>query len=69
METDRTLEHDTTLEHALDMARANHKQATRLLEEAKAAYAAGEIGEERVRQLEELLEVAAEDLRRVMKEQ
>lgn len=69
METDRTLEHDTTLEHALDMARANHKQATRLLEEAKAAYAAGEIGEERVRQLEELLEVAVEDLRRVMKEQ
>ncbi|MBT2514103.1 hypothetical protein [Arthrobacter sp. ISL-30] len=69
METDGTLEHETTLERALDIAKANHKQAQRLLDEAKAAYAAGEIGEDRVRQLQGLLDIAAEDLRRVMKEQ
>ncbi|MCA4131221.1 hypothetical protein [Arthrobacter sp. M4] len=69
METDRTLQHDTTLEHALDVARANHKEATRLLDEAKAAYAAGEISEERVKQLQGLLDLASEDLHRVMKEQ
>ena len=61
--------HETTLEHALDVAKANHKQAIRLLEEAQAGYKAGDIREERVRQLEELLQVAAEDLRRVTREQ
>lgn len=61
--------HETTLEHALDVAKANHKQAIRLLEEAQAAYKAGDIREDRVRQLEELLRVAAEDLRRVTREQ
>lgn len=69
METNGTLGHETTLEHALDIAKANHKQAQRLLDEAKAARAAGDIGEDRVRQLQGLLDVAAEDLRRVMKEQ
>lgn len=60
---------DTTLEHALDVAKANHKQAIRLLEDAQAAYKAGDISEERVRQLEELLQIAAEDLKRVTREQ
>jgi predicted urease superfamily metal-dependent hydrolase len=62
MEHDRTLQHETTLEHALDVARATPK-------EAKTARAAGEIGQERVSQLERLLELANEDLRRVMREQ
>jgi outer membrane protein TolC len=61
--------HDTTLEHALDVAKANHKEAARLLEVARAAYEAGDIREDRVRQLEDLLAVAAEDLRRVTREQ
>ena len=69
MEHDRTLQHETTLEHALDVARANQKEAQRLLDEAKTAHAAGEIGQERVSQLERLLELATEDLRRVMREQ
>lgn len=69
MEHDRTLQHETTLEHALDVARANQKEAQRLLDEAKTAYAAGEIAGERVSQLERLLELANEDLRRVMREQ
>ncbi len=69
MEQDRTLQHETTLEHALDVARANQKEAQRLLDEAKTARAASEIGQERVSQLERLLELANEDLRRVMREQ
>ncbi|MDQ0030537.1 TolC family protein [Arthrobacter bambusae] len=69
MESEKILEHDTTLEHALDIARANLKEAQRLLDEAKAAHAAGDISEDRVLQLEALLELAAEDLRRVTKEQ
>jgi hypothetical protein len=69
MEQESTLEHETTLEHALDVARKNHKEATRLLEQARVAHAAGEIPDSRVKQLEELLDLAAEDLKRVMKEQ
>jgi outer membrane protein TolC len=69
MEREQILEHETTLEHALDVARANHKEAKRLLDEAKAAYAAGDIAEDRVIQLESLMELAAEDLKRVTKEQ
>jgi hypothetical protein len=61
--------HDTTLEHALDVAKANHKEAVRLLEQARAAHAAGDVGQERVRQLESLLQLAEEDLRRVAREQ
>ncbi|WP_255769538.1 hypothetical protein [Pseudarthrobacter sulfonivorans] len=61
--------HDTTLEHALDIAKANHKEAVRLLEHARGAHAAGDISDDRVRQLESLLHVAEEDLRRVAKEQ
>lgn len=70
METDSALEeHDTTLEHALDVARANHKEAKRLLEQARVAHAAGDIGDERIRQLEDLMNLAEEDLRRVTREQ
>jgi outer membrane protein TolC len=69
MDNDATLQHETTLEHALDLAKANHKEAVRLLEQARAAYSAGDIGEDRVRQLENLLQLAEEDLRRVIREQ
>ncbi len=61
--------HDTTLEHALDVAKANHKEAVRLLEQARAAHAAGDVSQERVHQLESLLQLAEEDLRRVAREQ
>ena len=37
--------HDTTLEHAFDVAKANHKEAVRLLEQARAALAAGDVGD------------------------
>jgi hypothetical protein len=69
MEHDATLEHETTLEHALDVARANQKEAQRLLDEARAGHAAGDVGQERVAQLERLLDLANTDLRRVMREQ
>ncbi|ADX73452.1 hypothetical protein D7Z96_09270 [Pseudarthrobacter phenanthrenivorans] len=69
MDNDSTLQHETTLEHALDVAKANHKEAVRLLEDARTAYKAGDVGEDRVRQLEGLLAIAEEDLRRVMREQ
>ena len=69
MESEKILDHETTLEHALDVARANLKEAQRLLDEAKAAHAAGDISEDRVIQLGTLLELAAEDLKRVTREQ
>ncbi|MDQ0825469.1 hypothetical protein ACTHQ6_06815 [Arthrobacter sp. SAFR-179] len=69
MDNESTLQHDTTLEHALDVAKANHKEAVRLLERARAAHKAGDVSEDRVRQLEGLLAIAEEDLRRVTREQ
>lgn len=69
MESEQTLDHDTTLEHALDVARANQKEAKRLLEEARAAHATGDVSAERLSQLESLLAVADEDLKRVIREQ
>ncbi len=69
MDNESTLEHETTLEHALDVARANHKQAQKLLDQAVAANAAGDAPDQRVEQLRALLEVATEDLQRVMREQ
>ncbi|SER10857.1 MULTISPECIES: hypothetical protein [Micrococcaceae] len=69
MDKDSTLEHETTLEHALDVAKANHKEAVRLLEGARAGHATGDVSADRVRQLEGLLAIAEEDLRRVMREQ
>lgn len=69
MDKESTLQHDTTLEHALDVAKANHKEALRLLDGARAAHQSGDVSEDRVRQLEGLLAIAEEDLRRVMREQ
>lgn len=66
---DKETLHETTLEHALDVAKANHKEAMRLLEQARAAQASGDVSEDRVRQLEGLLQIAEEDLRRVIREQ
>ncbi|MFC9771172.1 MULTISPECIES: hypothetical protein [unclassified Pseudarthrobacter] len=68
MENDQTLEHETTLEHAFDVAKANLKEALRLLDGAKAAHASGDVTAERVQQLESLLAVAEEDLKRVSRE-
>jgi Mg2+/Co2+ transporter CorC len=69
MDKESTLQHETTLEHALDVAKANHKEAVRLLDGARAGHQNGDVGEDRVRQLEGLLAIAEEDLRRVMREQ
>lgn len=69
MDSETTLEHETTLERALDLARANHKEAKRLYDEAAAGLTSGDVGEARVAQLKGLLDVAAEDVQRVMKEQ
>lgn len=69
MDNESTLQHETTLEHALDVAKANHKEAVRLLERARAAQKTGDVSDDRVRQLESLLAIAEEDLRRVSREQ
>ncbi|MBT2584276.1 hypothetical protein [Arthrobacter sp. ISL-95] len=69
MENESTLEHETALEHALDVAKANHKQAQKLLDHAVAANAAGDVTDQRVEQLRSLLAVATEDLQRVTREQ
>ena len=69
MDNESTLQHETTLEHALDVAKANHKEAVRLLERARAARKTGDVSDDRVRQLESLLAIAEEDLRRVTREQ
>lgn len=69
MENDSTLEHETALEHAFDVAKANHKQAQKLLDQAIAANAAGDVTDQRVEQLRSLLAVATEDLQRVTREQ
>ncbi len=54
MEQNSAVEHETTLEHALDVARRNVKEAKRLLDDARAKHAAGEVDEARVQQLESL---------------
>lgn len=69
MEQNSTVEHETTLEHALDVARRNVKEAKRLLDDALAKREAGEIDDARVNQLQALMDLAAEDLHRVTKEQ
>ena len=69
MDNESTLQHDTALEHALDVAKANHKEAVRLLERARAGHKTGDVSDDRVRQLEGLLAIAEEDLRRVTREQ
>ncbi|QYF89960.1 MULTISPECIES: hypothetical protein [Arthrobacter] len=69
MEQNSAVEHDTTLEHALDIARKNVKEAQRLLDDALAKRRTGDVDDDRVNQLKTLLDVAAEDLRRVTREQ
>ena len=68
MEQNSAVEHENTLEHALDVARRNAKEAKRLLDDARAKHAAGDIDESRVQQLESLMALANEDLVRVTKE-
>jgi hypothetical protein len=69
MEQNPAIEHETTLEHALDVARSNAKEAKRLLDDAIVKRDAGEVNEDRVNQLQNLLELANEDLKRVTREQ
>ena len=69
MEQNPAIEHETTLEHALDVARSNAKEAKRLLDDAIVKRDAGEVNEDRVSQLQNLLELANEDLKRVTREQ
>ncbi|MCU1554379.1 MAG: hypothetical protein JWM13_1865 [Arthrobacter sp.] len=69
MEQNSAVEHETTLEHALDIARRNAREAKRLFDDALSKRDAGEIDNARVKQLEELLIIANEDLVRVTREQ
>ena len=69
MEQNSAVDHETTLERALDIARRNAKEAKRLFDDALAKRDAGEIDDARVKQLEELMIVANEDLLRVTREQ
>ena len=69
MEQNSAVEHETTLEHALDIARQNVKEAKRLLDDARTKRLVGEVDDARVQQLEGLMALADEDLRRVTKEQ
>ncbi|RKR29716.1 hypothetical protein [Arthrobacter oryzae] len=69
MEQNPAVEHETTLEHALDVARSNAKEAKRLFDDALAKRQAGEVNDDRVNQLQSLLDLANEDLNRVNREQ
>ncbi|CAH0236754.1 MULTISPECIES: hypothetical protein [unclassified Arthrobacter] len=69
MEQNPALEHETTLEHALDVARGNAKEAKRLLDDAIVKRGAGEVNDDRVSQLQDLLDLANEDLKRVTRDQ
>ncbi|MFE4227163.1 hypothetical protein ACFRJ8_04675 [Arthrobacter sp. NPDC056886] len=69
MEQNPAVEHETTLEHALDVARSNAKEAKRLLDDAILKRDAGEVNDDRVTQLQNLLELANDDLKRVTREQ
>ncbi len=62
------MEHETSLEHALDLAEGNIKEAKRLLDRGKAAHAAGEITDERLAALQRLYDTAHEDVGRVQHE-
>ena len=69
MEQNPAVEHETTLEHALDVARSNAKEAKRLLDDAIVKREAGEVNDDRVSQLQDLLDLANEDLKRVTRDQ
>ena len=51
-----------------EQAQANHKEALRLLEEAKAAFARGEVPQKRVDELTRLKDIATEDYLRCEKD-
>ena len=69
MEPNPAVEHETTLEHALDVARSNAKEAKRLLDDALVKRQSGEVNDDRVTQLQSLLDLANEDLKWVTREQ
>ena len=69
MELNPAVDHETTLEHALDVARSNAKEAKRLLDDALVKRQSGEVNDDRVTQLQSLLDLANEDLKRVTREQ
>ena len=69
MEPNPAVEHETTLEHALDVARSNAKEAKRLLDDALVKRQSGEVNDDRVTKLQGLLDLANEDLKRVTREQ
>jgi hypothetical protein len=69
MEPNPAVEHETTLEHALDVARSNAKEAKRLLDDALVKRQSGEVNDDRVAQLRGLLDLANDDLKRVTREQ
>ncbi|MFB0834088.1 hypothetical protein ACX8Z9_02165 [Arthrobacter halodurans] len=62
------MEHSTSLEHALDLAEANLKEAKRLLDHGTKARAAGDIDDARLDQLQRLYDVAAHDVARAKRE-
>ncbi|MGJ9404347.1 hypothetical protein [Arthrobacter sp. KK5.5] len=62
------MEHTTSLEHAMDMAQGNLKEAKRLLDHGTKAHAAGEIDDARLQQLQRLYDTANEDVLRVRRE-
>lgn len=55
------MEHETSLEHAMDLAEGNMKEAKHLLDQGKKAHAAGEITDERMASLQRLYDTAHED--------
>lgn len=55
------VENTTSLEQALAMAEANEKQAKRLLDDAKKKFAAGDIPQSRLDELQRLYDTAVED--------
>ena len=62
------VEHETSLEHAAELADANAKEAKRLLEQGRKAHAAGDITDERLDALERLYETAVQDQGRTHRE-
>jgi outer membrane protein TolC len=62
------MEHTTSLEHAMDLAQANLKQAKRLLDQGVKAREAGDIDDARLEQLQRLYDAANDDVVRVRRE-
>ncbi|GHD10040.1 hypothetical protein [Zhihengliuella salsuginis] len=56
--------HETSLEHAMEMADGNLKEAKRLRDKAREYFEAGDIDEDRLKSIERLYDIAAEDAQR-----